>query len=129
MKRLIIRILKLIGIVLAMVLVVGGSVVYVAARRSVIPEAINMSSSMDGMDMGNMAMMTPGPDATPLTTLVEKPGDAPVKAFTLTAQTATIDLGNGKTVDAYTYNGTLPGPEIRVQEGDLVKVTLTNELP
>ncbi|MEO8609534.1 MAG: multicopper oxidase family protein [Chloroflexota bacterium] len=129
MKRIIVRILKIIGIALVMLLVFGGSFLYVAARRSVIPDSLNMSSSMEGMDMSSMAMATPDPDATSITTLVEKQSDAPLKTFTLTAQTATIDLGGGKVVDAYTYNGTLPGPEIRVQQGDRVAVTLVNKLP
>jgi multicopper oxidase len=45
------------------------------------------------------------------------------------AETARLDIGGGRMVDAYTYNGTLPGPELRVQQGDLVQVTLINHLP
>ena len=32
-------------------------------------------------------------------------------------------------MDAYTFNGTMPGPELRVQQGDMVVVTLINHLP
>lgn len=39
-----------------------------------------------------------------------------------------IDLGE-KTIQAMTFNGSLPGPEIRVNVGDLVKVTQSNSLP
>ena len=35
----------------------------------------------------------------------------------------------GTTVRAWAYNGQMPGPEIRVREGDLVRITLRNELP
>jgi FtsP/CotA-like multicopper oxidase with cupredoxin domain len=35
----------------------------------------------------------------------------------------------GKTVEAWTYNGVTPGPEIRVTEGDKVRFIVTNELP
>lgn len=62
---------------------------------------------------------------TPVMDLVASPSDAPVKAFTLTAQTARVDLG-GKTVEAWTYNGSAPGPELRVRQGDQVVVTLKN---
>jgi FtsP/CotA-like multicopper oxidase with cupredoxin domain len=72
---------------------------------------------------------TPSPDATPMSALVQGPSDAPVKQFTITAQPATIDLGNGNKFDAYTYNGAIPGPELRVQQGDMVEVTLVNKLP
>ncbi|MEQ4483790.1 multicopper oxidase family protein [Cohnella silvisoli] len=36
-------------------------------------------------------------------------------------------MDNGKTVDAWTFNGSSPGPELRVTEGDLVVVTLHNK--
>jgi FtsP/CotA-like multicopper oxidase with cupredoxin domain len=35
----------------------------------------------------------------------------------------------GVSVTAYTYNGTVPGPLIRVTEGDQVRVVVKNELP
>ncbi|WP_241242812.1 multicopper oxidase family protein [Paenibacillus whitsoniae] len=49
------------------------------------------------------------------------------KHFTLVAQKKTVTLSSGKTVDAWTFNGQIPGPELRVREGDLVEVTLTNQ--
>jgi FtsP/CotA-like multicopper oxidase with cupredoxin domain len=47
--------------------------------------------------------------------------------FTLTAMRATVRLRSGRTVDALTFDGRLPGPELRVRRGDLVEVTLVNE--
>ena len=130
MKRLLVRTLKVVAIALAIILVIGGGVLLVAARRSVIPDGINMSSShMDGMDMSSLVMGTHSPNATPISAFVAGESDAPVKTFKLTTQTAKIDLGNGKTVEAYTYNGSLPGPELRVQQGDMVVVNLVNKLP
>jgi FtsP/CotA-like multicopper oxidase with cupredoxin domain len=52
-----------------------------------------------------------------------------VRRFTLTAQPATIQLSSGQRVPAWTFNGTVPGPELRVTQGDLVEVTLHNALP
>ena len=46
--------------------------------------------------------------------------------FDLTAQEAAIRLPSGKTVDALTFDGSLPGPELRVRRGDLVEVVLRN---
>lgn len=51
-----------------------------------------------------------------------------VREFQLVAKKAPWELVPGKTVEAITYNGTVPGPTIRVTEGDTVKVTLKNEL-
>jgi FtsP/CotA-like multicopper oxidase with cupredoxin domain len=53
----------------------------------------------------------------------------PVKEFTLTAEEIDWELQPGTTVKAWAYNGQVPGPEIRVTEGDLVRVTLENKLP
>lgn len=53
--------------------------------------------------------------------------DAPVRSFTLIASAATVELASGATVEAFSYDGTLPGPELRVTEGDLVDVTLVND--
>ncbi|WP_083511570.1 multicopper oxidase family protein [Alicyclobacillus acidiphilus] len=55
------------------------------------------------------------------------PSGAPVQSFTLTAQEKTITL-NGKTVKTMTFNGTAPGPLLTVHQGDLVEVTVHNEL-
>jgi nitrite reductase (NO-forming) len=48
------------------------------------------------------------------------------KAFTLEAREATIDLGMGVRFNAWTYNGSFPGPVLEACEGDHVKITLTN---
>jgi len=47
--------------------------------------------------------------------------------FTLVAEKAKVRLGSGRTIDAFTFNGTVPGPELRVKQGDLVEVTLVNK--
>lgn len=46
--------------------------------------------------------------------------------FTLTAEKKQIVLASGKKIDAWTFNGLLPGPELRVRQGDLVEITLIN---
>src|SRR5215217_9109795 len=51
------------------------------------------------------------------------------RAFTLTAEEFDWDLQPGTTVRAWGYNGQVPGPAIRVREGDRVQITLVNRLP
>ncbi|MCS7475349.1 multicopper oxidase family protein [Umezawaea endophytica] len=46
--------------------------------------------------------------------------------LTLTAARTTLALDSGRTVDAVTFNGVSPGPEIRAKRGQLVEVTLVN---
>jgi len=53
---------------------------------------------------------------------------ARVDHFTLTAQPAHLTLGSGIIVPAWTFNGTAPGPTLRVRQGDEVVVTLVNHL-
>lgn len=56
--------------------------------------------------------------------LTETRGSEHVDRFTLVAQVSQID---GQAM--WTYNGTIPGPELRVSQGDRVEVTLINKLP
>lgn len=44
---------------------------------------------------------------------------------TITAAPTTVDLG-GRTVSTWTYDGSVPGPELRVTAGDLLKLRLVN---
>ena len=50
-----------------------------------------------------------------------------VLAISLTAATARARIGTRQAV-VHTYNGTLPGPTLRVRSGDTVKVAMTNSL-
>jgi FtsP/CotA-like multicopper oxidase with cupredoxin domain len=51
------------------------------------------------------------------------------KVFDLTAKVVDWEVAPGKVVKAWTYNGVVPAPTIKVQVGDKVRVVLNNELP
>ena len=51
------------------------------------------------------------------------------KVFHLTAELANWEVSPGNTVRAWTFNGTVPGPEIKVNVGDHVRIVLDNKLP
>jgi plastocyanin len=51
------------------------------------------------------------------------------KEFDLTAKVVDWEVEPGKTVKAWTYNGTVPGPMIKVAPGDKVRIVVKNELP
>jgi FtsP/CotA-like multicopper oxidase with cupredoxin domain/plastocyanin len=51
------------------------------------------------------------------------------KVFHLTARLANWEVSPGNTVRAWTFNGTVPGPWIKVSVGDHVRVVLDNKLP
>jgi FtsP/CotA-like multicopper oxidase with cupredoxin domain len=58
-----------------------------------------------------------------------------VKVFHLTAEVVKQEflpaspMGPAKVVDAWGYNGSVPGPTIEVNEGDRVRITFQNNLP
>lgn len=51
------------------------------------------------------------------------------KEFQLTAKIAKWEIEPGKVVDAWTFNGMVPGPALKVDVGDRVRVVVKNELP
>jgi len=61
--------------------------------------------------------------------LLEPRLDNGVKVFDLTAEVVKWEVEPGKTVNAWTYNGQVPGPKLHVNVGDTVRINLTNNLP
>jgi len=51
------------------------------------------------------------------------------KEFALTAKIVDWEIEPGKKVRAWTYNGQVPGPMIKVVNGDRVRIVVTNKLP
>jgi FtsP/CotA-like multicopper oxidase with cupredoxin domain len=56
--------------------------------------------------------------------LPAKPGR--VREYRLVAQDREIEVAQGVTYAAWTYNGTVPGPVLRATEGDIFRVEFTN---
>jgi len=48
-----------------------------------------------------------------------------VVEFNLTGESVTLPIMGGKTYNAMTFSGQVPGPTLRVTQGDVVKMTLT----
>lgn len=51
------------------------------------------------------------------------------KVFHLTAEPVWWQVKPGQKVEAWAYNGSVPGPEIKVNQGDKVKIIVKNGLP
>ncbi|MEO6122141.1 MAG: multicopper oxidase domain-containing protein [Ilumatobacteraceae bacterium] len=51
------------------------------------------------------------------------------KQYELTASIVDWEVEPGKIVKAWTYNGMVPGPELKVDVGDKIRIILHNELP
>jgi nitrite reductase (NO-forming) len=54
---------------------------------------------------------------------------ASIKEFRIPVTHQTIEIADGVTYTGWTFGGTVPGPVIRVREGDLVRVRLVNQSP
>ncbi len=54
--------------------------------------------------------------------------DDGTKQFDLVAAVTPWEVSPGQVVDAWTYNGMVPGPMIKVEVGDRIRVRLTNNL-
>ena len=52
-----------------------------------------------------------------------------VKEFTLRMAPMQLEVSKGVTKQAFAFNGVVPGPVIRVNEGDKVRITVINDLP
>jgi manganese oxidase len=93
-----------------------------------LPSARQRSDDMDAMhERGVKAFpaRTEGKGNQLLKPRVEKG----VKIFDLTAEEIQWEVEPGRKAKAWAYNGQVPGPQIRVHEGDRVRVNLTNKLP
>jgi FtsP/CotA-like multicopper oxidase with cupredoxin domain len=88
------------------------------------------ASTAEAMD----AMHEKGMKAFPAKTaglgnqLLKPKMDNGVKVFELTAKKMRWETEPGHFVEAWAYNDQVPGPQIRVREGDKVRVVLHNEL-
>ncbi len=112
-------------------LTAGGTAQVAAASTS---SSDTSSSSMSWQDMdaamkasiGAFPQKTDGLGAQDLAPTILADG---TKQFELTTAITKWQVDATKTVDAMTYNGTVPGPTLHVQPGDHVRVILHNHLP
>ncbi|OZB92424.1 multicopper oxidase family protein [Paenibacillus sp. XY044] len=95
----------------------------VASAAAIFAAGCSKVSNMSGMDHSTMNMGSNTPvKLTTATPVVDG------KDFTITAQESHLEVEKGKTVPVWTFNNSVPGPQIRVKVGDTVKVNLKNQL-
>ena len=71
----------------------------------------------------------PWDTALALPTVADLNPDPHILEVNLAAEVARVEVAPGRTVEAWTYNGTLPGPLLRLAVGDRLIVHFTNKLP
>lgn len=69
-----------------------------------------------------------GADPTFWRNPLEPEMDGDVKVFNIVCQEVDWEVEPGVIAKAMTYNGVVPGPEVRVTEGDTVRFVVTNEM-
>jgi nitrite reductase (NO-forming) len=88
-----------------------------AARRG--------SVEIERIDFGAVRTeVSPAFDAT-----APAPSAARIKEFRIPMTHETVEIADGVTYDGWTFGGTVPGPVLRVRQGDTVRITLVNESP
>jgi manganese oxidase len=97
------------------------------AAHPVTPPATNAAEDMDRMHEAGIKSF-PAKTAGKGNQLLEPKIVGGVKVYELTARTLKWETSPGFSVEAWAYNGQVPGPQIRVREGDRVRVILKNEL-
>ncbi|MCR2806877.1 multicopper oxidase family protein [Paenibacillus soyae] len=113
---------------LAVVILLGSVILtYFWQMRLQKPFEVNMAAmhhmgGMNGHDHGTMHDAA----ATGCEAITEKAGNEPVREYYLTAAQHENKLDNGQTELVWTFNGLTPGPEIRVTEGERLRIVLKN---
>ena len=67
--------------------------------------------------------------AMALPTVEDTNPDPKVLEINLTARVGQVEISPGRSIEAWTYNGGIPGPLIRLKVGDRLVVHFRNELP
>ena len=103
----------------------GDNAMVTATPGSMMAENPEASHMMEPITAPNIEPATETEGGQPL----EFREENGVKVFELTAKAVEWNILDNVSVAAFTYNGTVPGPMIRVTEGDQVRIVVKNELP
>ena len=83
------------------------------------------SADVERLDFGvTRTAFAPAFDAT-----APVPSVARIKEFRIPITHETIEIADGRAYGGWTFGGTVPGPTLRVRQGDTVRITLVNESP
>lgn len=103
------------ALTVATALAVGGVALLVTAARRP-PEVLRVDFGL------SRTPLAPAFDAR-----VAPATPAPIKEFRIPMTHDTVEISTGVRYVGWTFGGTVPGPVIRVRQGDLVRINLVNE--
>jgi nitrite reductase (NO-forming) len=107
---------KLVTSAAAAVALAGGVFALTAARGGKTVEVVDFNRTVVATQPAYDARLQPA-------------SRADVKEFIIPITHDTIEIAKGVKYEGWTFGGTVPGPTIRVQEGDLVRVKVVNKSP
>ena len=94
------------------------------AGQSIDPSSLDADVLEKIHQMGGLQLVMPEAFAAQDCSTLESTGRT-VHDFQLTGESVELPLMGGKTFNAMTFSGQVPGPTLRVTQGDVVKMTLT----
>jgi nitrite reductase (NO-forming) len=96
---------------------IGGLVLFTtAAHKPTRTEFVDFSSRRTAISPVHQALLAPATDAN-------------VRTFRIPITHDTIEIADGVKYEGWTFGGTVPGPVIRVRQGDQVNIVLVNQSP
>jgi nitrite reductase (NO-forming) len=96
--------------------IAAAAIALTAARRSEKTETVDFHATVTVTEPAYDARVAPATDAT-------------IREFIIPITHDTIEIADGVRYEGWTFGGTVPGPVLRVREGDLVRVKAVNESP
>jgi nitrite reductase (NO-forming) len=107
---------KMITSLVAVAALGAGAIGITAARRGDTIERVDFSTTRRATHPAYDARLAPASRAN-------------VKEFIIPITHDTVEIANGVKYEGWTFGGTVPGPVIRVREGDLVRIKVVNRAP
>jgi len=107
---------KLIASLIAAAALVAGAIAVTAARRG---------DTVERVDFG----LTRRETSPAYNARLAAASRANIKEFILPITHDTIEIANGVKYEGWTFGGTVPGPVLRVRQGDLVRIKVVNKAP
>ena len=100
----------------AVIVVAGSTAALIGATRGDTIERIDFGVTRVATSPAYDARLAPATDAT-------------IREFIIPVTHDTIEIAAGVRYEGWTFGGTVPGPTLRVREGDLVRVKVVNQSP
>jgi len=101
---------------------------FIAAASVVFALSLGACTNTNVQDNANaVSTAQPKINQPPVEPIVTREGST--VHIELTAQVTDIEISRGVTYNAWTFNGTVPGPVLRVKQGDIINMTLKNHDP